>query len=131
MEDKSTYRPLHHVAPKGRGKEILLSSFSFPNALPTNVDEIEVTARTGPAQPQQPETVANSQPGDSVTISLAAQAQSLYEAGDTVSSISASLGISVSMIDSFLNISQPTAVPTTIPVHASTPAPASTHVAKA
>lgn len=41
----------------------------------------------------------------------------MYRAGESISSISASLGVSTSVVDSYLDITQAVSTPTTVAVH--------------
>jgi hypothetical protein len=86
-----------------------MSSIAFSSFTPTNVTQIEATARTGPAQ-------ANPAPApeeDTVQLSAAAQAESMHQSGQSVSSIASSLGTSVSIVDSYLGITAAVTVPLT------------------
>jgi len=86
-----------------------MSSIGFSSFTPSNVTQIESTARTGPAQ-------ANPAPApeeDTVQLSAAAQAQAMHQSGQSVSSIASSLGTSVSIVDSYLGITASVSVPLT------------------
>jgi hypothetical protein len=87
-----------------------MSSIGFSNFTPSNVSQIAATSRTGPAQTDP--TPAPEE--DTVKLSAAAQAESMHQAGQSVSSIASSLGTSVSTVDSYLGITATTiAVPLT------------------
>ena len=86
-----------------------MSSIAFSNFTPSNVTQIAATARTGPAHADPipaPEE-------DTVKLSAAAQAESMHQAGQSISSIASSLGASVSTVDSYLGIAVTIAVPLT------------------
>jgi hypothetical protein len=58
------------------------------------------TARTGPAQ-TEPAPAAEE---DTVKLSAAAQAETMHQAGQSISAIASSLGINTSTVDSYLGI---------------------------
>jgi len=82
---------------------------------------MQATARTGPAQVE----AATTPEEDTVKLSAGAQAETMHQAGQSVSSIASSLGTDVSTVDSYLGITvaavavPPTATPS---VHAASAA---------
>ena len=86
-----------------------MSSIAFSNFTPSNVSQMAATARTGPTRT---ETIPAPE-GDTVKLSAAAQAATMHQAGQSVSSIASSLGTSVSTVDSYLVITVAVAVPLT------------------
>jgi hypothetical protein len=82
-----------------------MSSIAFSNFSPSNVAQMAATVRTGPAQADPEE--------DTVKLSAAAQAESMHQAGQSISSIASSLGTNVSTVDSYLGITVAIAVPLT------------------
>jgi len=84
-----------------------MSSISFSGFAPSNVAQMQATARTGPAQP---ETVVTPEE-DTVKLSASAQAETLHQAGQSISSIASSLGTDISTVDSYLGITVAAAVP--------------------
>jgi len=105
-----------------------MSSISFPISAPSNVSQMQATARTGPAQAE----TATTPEEDTVKLSASAQAETMHQAGQSISSIASSLGTDVSTIDSYLGITVAVAVPLTAApaVHAA-PAQKVTSAAKA
>jgi hypothetical protein len=87
-----------------------MSSIGFPITTAVNEAQAATTARTAPAQ-TQPVPQAQSLPEDTVTLSAAAQANAMYQSGQSVSSIASSLGASASTVDSYLGITAAVAVP--------------------
>jgi len=111
-----------------------MSSIGFLNFTPSNVTQMAATARTGPAQADP--TPAPEE--DTVKLSASAQAETMHQAGQSISSIASSLGTSVSTVDSYLGIAVAIAVPLTAapathaaPVAKAEPAAASIPVAVA
>jgi len=99
-----------------------MSSIAFSNVSPSNVAQMAAIARTGPAQADPiPAPVE-----DTVKLSAAAQAETMHEAGQSISSIASSLGTSVSTVDSYLGITVAIAVPLT-----AAPTAHAAHAAKA
>jgi hypothetical protein len=99
-----------------------MSSIAFSSASPSNVAQMATTARTGPVQAgpiPAPEE-------DTVKLSAAAQAETMHQAGQSISSIASSLGTNVTTVDSYLGIAVAIAVPLT-----AAPAAHATPVAKA
>jgi len=100
-----------------------MSSLGFSNVALSNVSQMQATSRTGPAQEQQIGQAAQSTPtapatpaarigtGDTVKISAAAQAQAMHSGGQSVSSIAAALGTSVSAVNGYLGITTTVSVP--------------------
>ena len=86
-----------------------MSSISFPISAPSNVSQMQATARTGPAQAE----TATTPEEDTVKLSASAQAETMHQAGQSISSIASSLGTDVSTIDSYLGITVAVAVPLT------------------
>lgn len=113
-----------------------MSTFAISSLLPPNVEQSTATARTGPAQPQQSDPTpdpTSTTPQDTVKLSATAQAVQLYQSGDSVSAISADLGISTSLVDSYLSITPSTSAPISIGSgsHAAAPAAAASTTATA
>jgi hypothetical protein len=105
-----------------------MSSFAISSILPVSGARSTSTVATGPAQPQPAPQVATPQE-DTVQLSVTAQAQAMYQSGESVSSIASSLGTSVSLVDSYLGIATTIAVPTSVGghgSHAASAAPAKT-----
>ena len=86
-----------------------MSSISFPISAPSNVSQMQATARTGPAQAE----TATTPEEDTVKLSASAQAETMHQAGQSISSIASLLGTTVSTIDSYLGITVAVAVPLT------------------
>jgi hypothetical protein len=86
-----------------------MSSIAFSNFTPSNVTQLAATSRTGPAQAE----TASTPEEDSVRLSDAAQAETMHQAGQSISSIASSLGTNVSTVDSYLGITVAVAVPLT------------------
>jgi hypothetical protein len=86
-----------------------MSSIAFSNFTPSNVTQMEATSRTGPA----PAEVAPVPEEDTVKLSDAAQAETMHQAGQSISAIASSLGTNVSTVDSYLGITVAVAVPLT------------------
>ena len=86
-----------------------MSSISFSGFTPLNVTQTQAIARTGPAQA---ESVATPEE-DTVKLSDSAQAESMHQAGQSISSIASSLGTNVSTVDGYLGITVAVAVPLT------------------
>jgi 3-hydroxy-3-methylglutaryl CoA synthase len=84
-----------------------MSSIAFPGSAPSNVTQMQATARTGPATAEP----APAPDEDTVTLSASAQAEAMYQGGQSVSSIAASLGTSEQLVDSYLSITPSVAVP--------------------
>jgi len=84
-----------------------MSSIAFNIFTPSNVTQMAATARTGPAL-AEPAPESNE---DTVTLSASAQAEAMHQGGQSVSSIAASLGTSVQLVDSYLSITPSVAVP--------------------
>jgi hypothetical protein len=105
-----------------------MASISFSVFTPSNVTQMAATARTGPAQAE----AAAIPEEDTVKLSASAQAETMHQAGQSISSIASSLGTSVSAVDSYLGITVAVAVPLTAApaVHAA-PAQKVTSAAKA
>jgi len=83
-----------------------MSSIAFNIFTPSNVTQMAATARTGPAL-AEPAPESNE---DTVTLSASAQAEAMHQGGQSVSSIAASLGTSVQLVDSYLSITPTVAV---------------------
>jgi len=60
-----------------------MSSISFPISAPSNVTQMQATARTGPAQAE----AATIPEEDTVKLSAGAQAETMHQAGQSISSI--------------------------------------------
>jgi hypothetical protein len=88
-----------------------MSSIGFPISTAVNEAQAATTARTAPAQTQPAPQAAQNLPEDTVTLSAAAQANAMYQSGQSVSSIASSLGASASTVDSYLGITAAVAVP--------------------
>lgn len=76
-----------------------------------------VTQSAAPATPHPapaPTVPAGNGAQDTVKLSDSAQAAAMYRGGDSVSSISASLGVSVSIVDSYLGIVPAISVPSQV-----------------
>ena len=86
-----------------------MSSIAFSNLTPSNVTQMAATARTGTAQAQTAPIPVE----DTVTLSAAAQAETMHQAGQSISSIASSPGTNVSTVDSYLGITVAVAVPLT------------------
>jgi hypothetical protein len=103
-----------------------MSSIGFTDFTPSNVTQMAATARTGPAQANPVPTPEE----DTVKLSAAAQAETMHQAGQTISAIASSLGTNVSTVDSYLGITVAVAVPLTAAPAAAAPtakaAPAAT-----
>lgn len=89
-----------------------MSSFAIQPVAPSNVTQSEATARTGPAPAQAAPTAG--EPQDTVKLTDSQQAETMYQSGDSVSSISSSLGVSESIVDSYLGIVPTVSVPTSV-----------------
>ena len=87
-----------------------MASIAFSNFTPSNVTQMAATARTGPARI---ETTPVTPEQDTVTLSAAAQALTMHQAGQSISSIASSLGTNISTVDSYLGITVAIAVPLT------------------
>jgi hypothetical protein len=96
-----------------------VSSIAFTTFASSNVSQIVATSGTGRAQPQP----APAPEEDTVKLSAAAQAVTMYRAGQSVSQIASSLGTSASAVDSYLGITTAISVPTSVG-HAGYSAPA-------
>lgn len=92
-----------------------MSSFSIqPVApFPINQSAMPVTTTAAPAQSVPAATESH----DTVKLTASKQAEAMYQSGESVSSISSSLGISESMVDSYLGITPTVSVPTTVSAH--------------
>ena len=86
-----------------------MSSIGFSNFTPSNVTQMAATAGTGPERAEPASTPEE----DTVKLSAAAQAVTMHQAGQSISSIASSLGINVSAVDSYLGITVAVAVPLT------------------
>ena len=84
-----------------------MSSISFSGFTPSNVTQMQATARTGPAQAE----TATAPEGDTVQLSASAQAETMHQAGQSISSIASSLGTDVSTVDGYLGITVTVVVP--------------------
>jgi hypothetical protein len=73
-----------------------MSSIAFSNFTPSNVTQMAATARTGPSRAETTSTPE----GDTVKVSAVAQAATMHQAGQSISSIASSLGTNVSTVDS-------------------------------
>lgn len=102
-----------------------MSSFAISSLVPLNVTGSNAVSHTTSAQPQPQAAPAASAPEDTVKLSDSAQAQALYQSGDSVSSISSALGLSTSVVDSYLGITQAVSVPTHVAAQHSAPAASS------
>jgi hypothetical protein len=99
-----------------------MSSIAFSNFTPSNVTQMAATARTGPLHAEA--TAAPEE--DTVKLSAAAQAETMHQAGQSISSIASSLGTNVSTVDTYLGITVAVAVPLNAAptIHAAHAAPA-------
>jgi anti-sigma28 factor (negative regulator of flagellin synthesis) len=86
-----------------------MSSIAFSNFTPSNVTQMATTARTGPSRAETAPTTEE----DTVKLSAAAQAATMHQAGQSISSIASFLGTNVSTVDSYLGIPVAVAVPLT------------------
>jgi 3-hydroxy-3-methylglutaryl CoA synthase len=88
-----------------------MSSIGFPITTALSQAQAAATVSAPPAQTQPAPQTAQSLPEDTVTLSAAAQANAMYQSGQSVSSIASSLGASASIVDSYLGIATAIAVP--------------------
>ncbi|MGA2807684.1 MAG: hypothetical protein ABSE87_06080 [Terracidiphilus sp.] len=95
-----------------------MSSFAISGITSSNAPQVAEPASAGTVQNQAAQAAvptavpaASSLPEDTVTLSVPAQAQQMYQSGDSVSTIATSLGTSVSTVDSYLGVADATAVP--------------------
>jgi hypothetical protein len=102
-----------------------MSSFAISSIAPVSGQDNTPAVRATPAPPQ-PAPQAAAPQEDTVQLSVTAQAQAMYQSGQSVSSIASSLGASVSLVDSYLGIATTIAVPTSVghSSHGPTAAPA-------
>lgn len=102
-----------------------MSSVAFSSTIPPNVAQIDATARTGPAQNQTVGQAAPDPPEDTVKLSDSAQAEAMYQSGQSVSSIASSLGTTVDTVDSYLDITATAVSPQAAISHMGASAPKS------
>jgi hypothetical protein len=81
-----------------------MSSIAFPGITASSDTQMNAIARTGPVQNQTTSQSAPNPTEDTVKISASAQAQAMYQSGQSVTSIASSLGASVNIVDSYLGI---------------------------
>lgn len=108
-----------------------MSSIAFPGITASSDTQMNAIARTGPVQNQTTSQSAPNPTEDTVKISASAQAQAMYQSGQSVTSIASSLGASVNIVDSYLGITATAVSSQVVIAHAGGSAPKAAPVAAA